>query len=59
MPPRYAQGVADRLVAVGVRTLVDYTGIVEVTEERVRVVHVDAIRAFQSSAYALAPPAAV
>ncbi|MYB42101.1 MAG: hypothetical protein F4X76_07935 [Chloroflexi bacterium] len=58
VPPRYAQSVADRLVAAGVRTIVDYTGTVEVEAERVRVVHVDAIRAFQSSAYALAPQAA-
>jgi len=58
VPPRYAQGVADRLAAAGVRTIIDYTGTVEVTAERVRVVHVEAIRAFQSSAYALAPQAA-
>lgn len=58
VPPRYAQGVADRLVAAGVRTIVDYTGTVEAAAGSARIVHVDAIRAFQSSAYALAPPAA-
>ena len=58
VPPRYAGGVADRLIAAGVRTIVDYTGTIEHAPSHVRVVHVDAIRAFQSSAYVQAPPAA-
>ena len=58
VPPRYAQGVADRLAAAGVRTIVDYTGAVALASRDVRIVRVDAIRAFQSSAYALAPPGA-
>ena len=58
VPPRYAGGVADRLIAAGVRTIVDYTGTIEDAPEHVRIVHVDAIRAFQSSAYVQAPPAA-
>lgn len=58
VPPRYAADVAERLAAAGVRTIVDYTGTIDLAEARVRVVHVDAIRAFQSSAYTLAPPAA-
>ena len=58
MPPRYAGGVADRLIAAGVRTIVDYTGTVEDAPPHVRVVHVDAIRAFQSSAYVQALSAA-
>ena len=51
VPPRYAQGVVDRLVAAGVSTIVSYSATEARAPAHIRVVHVDAIRAFQSSTY--------
>ena len=51
VPPQYARGVIDRLVAAGINTIVNYAESDVRVPADVRVIHVDAIRAFQSSTY--------
>ena len=51
VPPQYAQGVVDRLVAAGVSTIVNYTTTEAHVPADVRAVRVNAIRAFQASTY--------
>ena len=51
VPPQYARGVIDRLVAAGIDTIVNYTESDVRVPADVRVIHVDAIGAFQSSTY--------
>ena len=54
VPPQYARGVIDRLAASGIGTIVSYAASNAHAPEHAHVIHVDAIRAFQSSIYTTA-----
>jgi len=52
VPPQYARGVIDTLVTSGVTTIVSYSPTVASTREGVRLIHIDALGALQSTTYA-------